>query len=276
MLKYLCDFLCIFEVIFLKKVLKKICEGLGIEIFGFCDFSLLENELFDCAAKKKLPDNVTSVITFLFPYKVKKEKPKNISRYATVKDYHKVCSKILEEICFKLKENFKENKFIFFIDNSPINEVKAAVYSGLGVMGKNGLLINEKYGSFCFIGEIVTDFKIQTVNINNTKCIECNVCIKNCPSGFLSDKNNKCLSSVTQQKQPLTKFEEEMIKKEGCIWGCDKCQEVCPMNKDKEFTKINEFIISYKNEYTENEDITDRAFQWRGEKIIKRNYDILK
>ena len=106
MLKYLCDFLCIFEVIFLKKVLKKICEGLGIEIFGFCDFSLLENELFDCAAKKKLPDNVTSVITFLFPYKVKKEKPKNISRYATVKDYHKVCSKILEEICFKLKENF--------------------------------------------------------------------------------------------------------------------------------------------------------------------------
>ena len=48
------------------------------------------------------------------------------------------------------------------------------------------------------------------------------------------------------------------------------------MNKNKEFTKINEFIISYKNEYTENEDITDRAFQWRGEKIIKRNYDILK
>ena len=143
-------------------------------------------------------------------------------------------------------------------------------------MGKNGLLINEKYGSFCFIGEIVTDFKIQTVNINNTKCIECNVCIKNCPSGFLSHKNNKCLSSVTQQKQPLTKFEEEMIKKEGCIWGCDKCQEVCPMNKNKEFTKINEFIISHKNEYTENEDITDRAFQWRGEKIIKRNYDILK
>ena len=112
--------------------------------------------------------------------------------------------------------------------------------------------------------------------MRNTKCIECNVCIKNCPSGFLSDKNNKCLSSVTQQKQPLTKFEEEMIKKEGCIWGCDKCQEVCPMNKNKEFTKINEFIISYKNEYTENEDITDRAFQWRGEKIIKRNYDILK
>ena len=73
MLKYLCDFLCIFEVIFLKKILKKICEGLGIEIFGFCDFSLLENELFDCAAKKKLPDNVTSVITFLFPYKVKRK-----------------------------------------------------------------------------------------------------------------------------------------------------------------------------------------------------------
>ena len=66
-------------------------------------------------------------------------------------------------------------------------------------MGKNGLLINEKYGSFCFIGEIVTDFKIQTVNINNTKCIECNVCIKNCPSGFLSDKNIICLKCRIQK-----------------------------------------------------------------------------
>ena len=260
----------------MKKIVSEILEKSGIKNFGFCDFSLLENDLIDCAAKLRLPQNSKSVITFLFPYKIKMKKPKNISRYAAVEDYHKVCSKILEKICLNLKEKFKENEFRFFIDNSPIKEVKAAVYSGLGVCGKNGLLINKKYGSFCFIGEIVTDLKIQTVKNNITNCIGCNICIKNCPSGFLGDKKNKCLSAITQQKKPLTDEEKELIKKSGCIWGCDICQEVCPMNKDKEFTKVNEFITSYRDEYTENEDIKNRAYEWRGEKVIKRNFDILK
>ena len=276
MIKYLYEFKSILGVIFLKEILNEILEKSGIENFGFCDFSLLENNLIECAAKSRLPENSKSVITFLFPYKIKKEKPKNISRYAAVEDYHKVCSKILEKICFNLKENFKENEFSFFIDNSPIKEVKAAVYSGLGVLGKNGLLINEKYGSYCFIGEIVTNLKIQNVENNITNCIGCDICIKNCPSGFLGDKNNKCLSAITQQKKSLTYDEEKLIKKSGCIWGCDICQEVCPMNKNKEFTEIKEFINSYRDEYDENEDIKNRAYEWRGQKVIKRNFDILK
>ena len=276
MIKYLYEFKSILGVIFLKEILNEILEKSGIENFGFCDFSLLENDLIECAAKSRLPENSKSVITFLFPYKIKKEKPKNISRYAAVEDYHKVCSKILEKICFNLKENFKENEFSFFIDNSPIKEVKAAVYSGLGVLGKNGLLINEKYGSYCFIGEIVTNLKIQNVENNITNCIGCDICIKNCPSGFLGDKNNKCLSAITQQKKSLTYDEEKLIKKSECIWGCDICQEVCPMNKNKEFTEIKEFINSYRDEYDENEDIKNRAYEWRGQKVIKRNFDILK
>lgn len=257
--------------IFLDKIFKKN----GIEFYGFCDFLELKTELFECYAKRRLPENSSTVITMLFPYKVKEEKPKNISRYAAVEDYHFVCSKILEDIVKILREKYKDFNFEYFIDNSPINEVKAAVLSGLGVLGKNNLLINEKYGSFCFIGEIVTDYKIENIEHKFTQCLNCNICVKNCPTGFLSNKNNKCLSSITQQKKNLTDKEINIIKKNKTVWGCDICQEVCPMNKHSALSNIIGFIDSYRNEYKENEDIQNRAYAWRGEKVIKRNFKIL-
>lgn len=259
----------------MRKFLDKILAEKGIEFYGFCEFNLFKKSLFECRAKNRLPADSKTIITILFPYKVKDEKPENISRYAAVDDYHFVAGKILENIAELLKENFKENCFEWFIDNSPIDEVKAAVLSGLGVKGKNNLLINKKYGSYCFIGEIVTDYKIQTVNKFNTECIKCNKCLEVCPTGFLNDKNKKCLSQITQQKGELTNEEENLIKKSCVIWGCDICQEICPMNKNSEKTNIKDFIKTYKNKYEKNEDIKNRAYAWRGEKVIKRNFEIL-
>lgn len=259
----------------MKNFLAEILKKEGIEFYGFCSFSSIENELFECSAKRRLPKNSSTVITMLFPYKVKTEKPKNISRYAAIEDYHFVAGNILEKIVKILSEKYKAFKFEYFIDNSPINEVKAAVLSGLGVVGKNNLLINEKYGSFCFIGEIVTDYKIQTVENIITNCINCKACLNNCPTGFLRDKNNKCLSAITQQKAKLTEGEENLIKENKSVWGCDICQNVCPMNKNSALTNIDGFINSYRNEYKENEDIKNRAYAWRGERVIKRNFKIL-
>lgn len=256
--------------------LTEIFKNKGIEFYGFCDFLNFENELFECSAKRRLPENSKTVITMLFPYKVKNDKPKNISRYAAVEDYHFVVGEILKDIVEILKEKYNDFKFEYFVDNSPINEVKAAVLSGLGVKGKNNLLINEKYGSFCFIGEIVTDYKLQTVKNKITNCINCNLCINNCPSGFLKDKNNKCLSAITQQKAELSEDEKNLLKNYNTVWGCDICQEVCPMNKNSALTKTEGFLNSYRDEYTENEDIKGRAYAWRGEKVIKRNFEILK
>lgn len=258
----------------MQQFLKEILPEFNIDFFGFCSFSALKQGLFENAAAKRIPQNSKTVITFLFPYKVKEKRPLNISRYATVRDYHLVCGEILKNISNLLKKRYQNFAFEPFIDNSPINEVKAAVLSGLGVVGKNKLLINKKYGSFCFIGEIITDYEIQSVNEINTNCINCGACIKACPSGFLSDSKNKCLSAITQQKAPLEEKQRILIKNSGVIWGCDICQEVCPMNKNKELTKINEFINSYKDEYVKGEDIKNRAFEWRGEKVILRNYEL--
>lgn len=260
----------------MQDFLKEILVDFDLEFFGFCPFFSLEQGLFQNSAVKRIPKNSKTVITFLFPYKVNENLPKNISRYAAVRDYHLVCGEMLKNIAQKLKKRYENFAFEPFIDNSPINEVKAAVLSGLGVLGKNNLLINKKYGSFCFIGEIITDYEIQTVINSNTDCINCGACIKACPSGFLGDKNLKCLSQITQQKAPFNEGETALIKKSGVIWGCDVCQNVCPMNKGGKKTKIKQFLESYNDEYVKGQDISDRAFNWRGEKVILRNYDLLK
>ena len=251
----------------MKKIIDIINEA-GIKDVGFCAFEDISDKLFDCRAKMRLPQNSKTVILCLFPYKVKEEKPQGISRYAAVPDYHRVCLKYLGNIKSKLEKEFCENKFESFIDNSPIDEVRAAVYAGLGMLGENGLLITEKYGSFVFIGEIVTDLEIKTEK-QFKKCSLCGNCFKACPVELHKDM---CLSAVSQQKRELDALQKSRLFENNIIWGCDICAESCPLNKNAKKTYIEEFIEGYRDKYVLDEDITDRAYEWRGEKTVKRNY----
>ena len=142
---------------------------------GVCSFEKIKDDLIDCRAKSRIPTVAKSVIVYLFPYYLGEEyyKNSNLSKYAVPDDYHKICGEYLEKTVLYLKEKYPDNSFEYFCDNSPLNEVRAACLAGLGVKGENSLLINEAYGSFCFIGEIVTDYKIQTVENNITDCIKC-------------------------------------------------------------------------------------------------------
>lgn len=248
-----------------KKEIERIVGSCGI-----CSFENIKDRLIDCRKKAEIPQNAKSVILFTFPYKVKEEKPLNISRYAAVSDYHTLAAEILNKYCQKLKETYKNNAFVSFADNSPVPEVYASVKAGLGVLGKNGLLITKEYGSFVFIGEIVTDLEIEAQNLNKT-CINCGVCEKVCP---VSLDKEKCLSKVTQQKK-ITKEEENLIKENDCVWGCDICSDVCPMNKGVKTTDIEEFITSYRNAYLSGEDTKNRPYMWRGKEVIERNLKII-
>jgi len=257
---------------------KKIREVLNqnrISEFGICDFNVFESRLLDCHAVSRVPIGAQSVIVALFPYKCKVEPPKNICRYATVADYHNVCGNILQSCCDDLKKMFSDNSFEWFVDNSPIREVEAAVHAGLGVKGKNGLLINPIYGSFVFIGEIVTDLELEATSFTEM-CISCNRCEEMCPTGSIKSKNKtNCLSAITQKKGELEPTEVALIKSSGCVWGCDICQNVCPMNSGSKLTDIAEFLESYRCEFKQNDDIGDRAFAWRGRNVIDRNLNIL-
>lgn len=235
--------------------------------FGVCDFAAVSDRLIDCRAKARLPQNAQSVICFAFPYKVRHPAPENISRYAAVPDYHDICGRTLEKIAAALSGNYPENHFSAFCDNSPIPEVAACAAAGLGVIGTNGLLITENYGSFVFLGEIVTDLPLDPHGVT-ARCDDCGLCRSACPVGL--DKN-RCLSALTQQKKPLTRAQEIQIAESGCVWGCDICQEVCPRNKNAALTDIGEFIGGYRDRYVPGEDISGRAFAWRGEKVIARN-----
>lgn len=253
---------------------EKISEALKkAEIFEWCvaDFEEVKKHLIDCRAKNRLPKNAKSIIMVAFPYKVKEEAPKNISRYAAVPDYHEVCGKMLKKATELLAAEYPKNQFEYFIDNSPIPEVAAANVGGLGVLGNNGLLIHKKYGSFVFLGEIVTDLELPT-DKGGEKCLDCGECISACSSITLKES---CLSAVNQQKNGLSEEQIEEIRASGSCWGCDKCSEVCPMNKNAKITYIKEFIEGYRNEFTPSENREGRAYNWRGKAVIDRNYKII-
>jgi epoxyqueuosine reductase QueG len=248
---------------------------------GVCSFSKLKNNLISCRAMERIPQNARSVIVVLFPYYLGDGyyENLNISKYAVPTDYHKICTNYLKEITDSLKMAYPNSEFQYFCDNSPINEVMAAVFAGLGVKGENSLLINEKYGSFCFVGEIVTDLEIECEERVVESCKKCGLCRKKCINKAITTngiESEKCLSSITQKKGNLTKDEEELISKSGCIWGCDICQDICPMNKSIRVSPIKEFYEDAKSSYNGDEDYSEsRAFSWRKKDVINRNLKIM-
>ncbi len=251
----------------MNEEVRAIFSSFDIREIGFCAFDTVREHLLDCRAKSRIPQGAKSIILCLFPYKVKEQAPRHISRYAAVPDYHSVCGPMLERAVARLKERFPENRFAWFLDNSPIPEVYAAACAGLGVRGENGLLIHPRYGSWCFIGEVVTDLSLFCQNALRD-CMGCGRCREVCPK---NSYGTRCLSAVTQQKAPLSKEEEEALFREKLVWGCDLCAEVCPLNKGAQITWIREFINGHRDSFVPGEEIAGRAYAWRGENVVLRN-----
>lgn len=255
----------------MKQKILEILKKAGISDAGFCAFSSVADRLLECRAKSRLPENSKTVIMCAFPYKIKEEKPQLISRYAAVPDYHGIVGEYLSRAAAALKQEFLQNTFEYFTDNSPIPEVYTAAKAGLGVRGDNGLLITERYGSWVFLGEIVTDLEIECAD-NYSECIHCGRCKHACPK---EKYNVACLSAVSQKKRDLEPIEQVALKENSILWGCDICAEVCPMNADVKTAPLPEFVSGYRDRFTAGEDISGRAYAWRGEKVIMRNFNAL-
>lgn len=232
-----------------------------------------------------LMPNVKSIIVCLFNYNNPEEG--NISKYAMGKDYHLVVKKKLE--C--LSEILQEEGYtcMYFSDSWNMNERFLAVTAGLGFIGKNHMFISKKYGSYVFIGAIMTDCELEPSKPTKDLCIGCNECIKNCPGEALakdgSFHENLCLSYITQKKGELNQEEEMILKKGGSVWGCDMCQSICPYNQNAPFSIIEEFSNDLITLLDVNENISnkefkrkykERAFSWRGKFPILRNQKILR
>ena len=267
------------------KILNNILTENNIYEYGLVNFDIVKTHLIKNYSKKKITEEIKTVIVCIFPYNIGTFSDKNISRYAFSPDYHVIIKDILNNICSKLKKAFPNEKFEAFCDSSPVPEVNAAVKAGLGCVGYNNLLITDKYGSYVFIGEILSTMHFKSENTNkfdkSERCEGCFKCVKICPANALNEKGvfykDKCLSYITQKKGELLKTEEELIKKNKMVWGCDKCQDICPKNKNAHLTYIKEFYKEtvIKIESGEEEYKFKRAFLWRGKDIIKRNLKII-
>ncbi|MBE6591621.1 MAG: epoxyqueuosine reductase [Ruminococcaceae bacterium] len=270
---------------FTQNELLEFLGGEGIDIFCICrpeDLLVLDQSKYQRmqSAFNKAPG---AVLIFLAPYFVGEEEA-NISLYAVSKDYHLY----FKELSGRFSDVFGlgEGDFALFGDNSPIDEVDAATAFGLGVRGDNGLVINEKYGSYVFIGEIFLSFvpegTVFSKRGEKRECLHCKSCVKACPeSALVKGDMSNCLSAISQKRR-ISDREAELLKKHCVIWGCDLCQKKCPMNKNANITPIRFFYEDRIPQITREvidklvleEKFSQRAFSWRGKDVILRNLNL--
>ena len=262
----------------------------GIEYYACIPLSSCKVTKKYLLTKNELDDDST-VVTMLLPYRTK-QKSENLSAYASVKDYHALVDSLSDKLESYIFKKYPSAKFKVFADHSPIDEVHAACVSGLGFMGDNGLLINERYSSFVFVAECITSLTPKELGLTFadeeelSTCLHCGKCAAACPSKCISIGENgentsnkkECLSAITQKKGELTEDEKNMILESGCIWGCDVCQNSCPYTKNAKYTPIkffNEDVITRLDTETlsnlSKEQFKLRPFAWRGKETIQRN-----
>ena len=212
------------------------------------------------------------------------EPARNLSAYAVSRDYHLFFKNLFEEVLPLLRKQYPQYHFAGFADHSPIAEVHAAARAGLGVIGKNRLLITEKYSSYVFLGSIFTDAKIPCLPHAIKSCMECGACQRHCPS----QNGRQCLSDLTQKKGVLTADEQRFLKAGGMVWGCDVCQEICPhtaqaLERGTIFSPIpyfNEALIPHLSledlQGMSEEEFQCRSYAWRRRETIERNLKLLE
>ena len=226
-----------------------------------------------------------SVIIYLLPYYT--GRAENVSVYATSLDYHIGISEINARLIEYLKTHYPTNSYKGYGDHSPIDERHAALIGGLGILGDSGLLINEKYGTYAFIADLITDIDPSELGSHTlyplSFCEHCGACKRACPTGVLRGESTECLSAITQKKGTLTEYEIDLMQKYNTVWGCDLCQSSCPHNKSPKTTPIEFFhrerisaLTSATIDGMSDEEFSRRAFAWRGRAVVERNLKALK
>ena len=168
-----------------------------------------------------------------------------ISRYALGRDYHKLIRSRLAKLAKKIETHLGSGHYRAFVDSAPVLERALAENAGLGWIGKNTMLLNDKAGSWFFLGEIYTDIPLpkdppKTVD----HCGSCRACLDVCPTNAFVDPwvldARKCISYLTIEYDGV--IPEDLRPAMGNrIYGCDDCQLVCPWNKFAQTTSEPDF-----------------------------------
>ena len=174
-----------------------------------------------------------------------------VARYAWGRDYHSLIKSRTRRFVRELPEVVGGPvRARYFVDDGPMNDRAAAERSGVGWFGKNTNILTPTHGSWVFLAEVVTDLRLRPDAPLKKTCGECVRCIPACPTDaivapFVID-NRRCISFLTiELRGPIPRELRPLMG--DWVFGCDICQEVCPVNRkaaasrEVEFRKRHDF-----------------------------------
>lgn len=298
----------------LKQELKAVAPELGIDDIGFASAepfqslkgilqnhrklgyeSGFEEQDLDKRVTPALPGTEPkSLIAIAITYHSKMSNPPKsepgkyrgiMARSAWGKDYHHVLREAMERLENYIKERVPDAKLESMVDTGALVDRAVSERAGIGFSAKNCAIISPKFGSWIFLGEMVTNIPFPPDKPVTEDCGECTKCIDACPTGALVGPGQlnaqRCVSFLTQTKGFLD--EEAMRKIGNRLYGCDTCQIVCPKNRGKNWTHQEDFkpdpekakplllpILDMSNREFK-EAFGDTSAAWRGRKPIQRN-----
>lgn len=208
-----------------------------------------------------------------------------MARVAWGFDYHKVLRDRLQKLKTFLLEHVPEAKAEIMVDTGALSDRAVAERAGLGWIGKNTMLITPEYGSWVYLGEIVTDVYLPRDKPLPDGCGDCTRCLEACPTGALVQPRQlnaqKCLAYLTLTRGPLPEAYREKVGTR--LYGCDTCQLVCPYNRGVNNDHHEEFrpapesckpLLKPLLHMTKSEfriKFGPSSAAWRGKKPIQRN-----
>ncbi len=203
-----------------------------------------------------LLDGARSVISMAANYNTgappDSEKPAGrVARYAWGRDYHNVIKARLRRFARELPHAVgRPVRARCFVDDGPMNDRAAAERSGVGWFGKNTNILTPTHGSWVFLAQVITDLELKPDPPLKKTCGECIRCIPACPTDaivapYVID-NRRCISFLTiELRGPIPRELRPMMG--DWVFGCDICQEVCPVNRktvlsgEPDFAKRRDF-----------------------------------
>ncbi|PLR79669.1 tRNA epoxyqueuosine(34) reductase QueG [Bacillus canaveralius] len=200
-------------------------------------------------------------------------------------DYHMILRDRLKKLEEYILSKVPEAKLKSMVDTGELVDRAVAQRAGIGWSGKNCSIITPEFGSYVYLGEMITNIPFEPDTPMEDQCGSCNKCVEVCPTGALIQGGQlnaqRCIAFLTQTKGFLP--DEFRDKLGNRLYGCDTCQTVCPVNKGKDFHFHSEMepdpeiakpllkpLLRIGNrEFKEK--YSKISGSWRGKKPIQRN-----